>query len=105
MLTLADLHKPISLSESGQWLELASVAARRAEQRVALPWTLSLTAYQGQYSTSWQLVLAFITLTTLPTILMFLLAQRYIVASLTAGAVKGRCGCSDFAEVRAAPTP
>ena len=53
------------------------------------PWTLGLMAYQGQYSTSWQLVLAFITLTILPAILMFLFAQRYIVAGLTAGAVKG----------------
>lgn len=53
------------------------------------PWTLGLMAYQGQYSTSWQLVLAFITLTLAPAILMFLLAQRYIVAGLTAGAVKG----------------
>ncbi len=53
------------------------------------PWTLGLMAYQGQYMTSWQLVLAFITLTILPAILMFLFAQRYIVAGLTAGAVKG----------------
>jgi raffinose/stachyose/melibiose transport system permease protein len=53
------------------------------------PWTLGLMAYQGQYNTSWQLVLAFITLTILPAILMFLFAQRYIVAGLTAGAVKG----------------
>ena len=53
------------------------------------PWTLGLMAYQGQYSTSWQLVLAFITLTILPAILMFLIAQKYIVAGLTAGAVKG----------------
>ena len=52
------------------------------------PWTLGLMAYQGQYSTSWQLVLAFITLTILPAILMFLFAQSYIVAGLTAGAVK-----------------
>ena len=52
------------------------------------PWTLGLMAYQGQYNTSWQLVLAFITLTILPAILMFLFAQRYIVAGLTAGAVK-----------------
>jgi raffinose/stachyose/melibiose transport system permease protein len=52
------------------------------------PWTLGLMAYQGQYSTSWQLVLAFITLTILPAILIFLLAQRWIVAGLTAGAVK-----------------
>ena len=52
------------------------------------PWTLGLMAYQGQYSTSWQLVLAFITLTILPAIMMFLMAQQYIVAGLTAGAVK-----------------
>jgi len=52
------------------------------------PWTLGLMAYQGQYSTLWQLVLAFITLTILPAILMFLMAQRYIVSGLTAGAVK-----------------
>jgi raffinose/stachyose/melibiose transport system permease protein len=53
------------------------------------PWTLGLMAYQGQYMTSWQLVLAFITLTILPAIVMFLIAQRYVVAGLTAGAVKG----------------
>lgn len=53
------------------------------------PWTLGLMAYQGQYSTSWQLVLAFITLTILPAIIMFLLAQKYIIAGLTAGAVRG----------------
>ena len=53
------------------------------------PWTLGLMAYQGQYSTSWHFVLAFITLTILPAIVMFLMAQRYIVAGLTAGAVKG----------------
>jgi len=45
-------------------------------------------AYQGEYSSAWQLALAFITLTVLPAILMFLMAQRYIVAGLTAGAVK-----------------
>jgi raffinose/stachyose/melibiose transport system permease protein len=52
------------------------------------PWTLGLMAYQGQYSTSWQLVLAFVTLTILPAIVIFLFAQRWIVAGLTAGAVK-----------------
>ncbi|GAB0113167.1 carbohydrate ABC transporter permease [Acidisoma sp. C75] len=53
------------------------------------PWPLGLMDYEGQYSTAWQLVLAFITLTILPAILMFILAQRYIVEGLTAGAVKG----------------
>jgi raffinose/stachyose/melibiose transport system permease protein len=53
------------------------------------PWPLGLMDYEGEYSTSWQLVLAFITLTILPAIAMFLLAQKYIVEGLTAGAVKG----------------
>ena len=53
---------------------------------------LSLDAWPhglpGPVLTSWQLVLAFITLTILPAIIMFLMAQRYIVAGLTAGAIK-----------------
>jgi raffinose/stachyose/melibiose transport system permease protein len=53
------------------------------------PWPLGIMAYQGEYSSDWNLILAFITLTILPTILIFLLAQKHIVAGLTAGAVKG----------------
>jgi raffinose/stachyose/melibiose transport system permease protein len=53
------------------------------------PWPLGMMAYQGEYMTAWHLVLAFITLTILPAIIMFLLAQKHIVAGLTAGAVKG----------------
>ncbi len=53
------------------------------------PWTLGLMDYQGEFMVEWQLILAFITLTILPAILMFVLAQRYIVSGLTAGAVKG----------------
>lgn len=53
------------------------------------PWPLGMMAYQGEYSTDWQLVLAFVTLTILPAVAMFILAQKYLVAGLTAGAVKG----------------
>jgi len=53
------------------------------------PWPLGIMAFQGEFSTDWHLILAFITLTILPTILLFLLAQKHIVAGLTAGAVKG----------------
>ena len=45
--------------------------------------------YQGEYSTDWNLVLAFITLTILPALSMFFAAQKHIVAGLTAGSVKG----------------
>ena len=44
---------------------------------------------RAEYSSEWHLILAFITLTILPTIILFLLAQKHIVAGLTAGAVKG----------------
>lgn len=53
------------------------------------PWPLGLMVYQGEYGTAWQLVLAFITLTILPAIVMFVFAQRHLVTGLTAGAVKG----------------
>lgn len=52
-------------------------------------WPLGIMVFVGEYATEWSLVLAFITLTILPAIIMFLLAQRHIVAGLTAGAVKG----------------
>jgi raffinose/stachyose/melibiose transport system permease protein len=53
------------------------------------PWPLGIMVYQGEYSAEWHLILAFITLTILPTIILFLFAQKHIVAGLTAGAVKG----------------
>ncbi len=52
------------------------------------PWPLGIMVYKGEYATDWQLVLAFITLTILPTIIAFFLAQKHIIAGLTAGAVK-----------------
>ena len=75
------------ISFVGSWnAYLLPLVVLNSESRY--PWTLGLMAYQGQYSTAWQLVLAFITLTILPAILMFVMAQRYVVAGLTAGAVK-----------------
>jgi len=53
------------------------------------PWPLGIMVYQGEFGTDWQLVLAFVTLTILPTILVFFAAQKHVVAGLTAGAVKG----------------
>jgi raffinose/stachyose/melibiose transport system permease protein len=55
----------------------------------AYTWPLGIMRFQGQYSTDWPLVLAFITVTILPAIIFFLLAQKHIVAGLTGGAVKG----------------
>jgi raffinose/stachyose/melibiose transport system permease protein len=54
-------------------------------------WTLPLGAlqFQQQYSTDWATVLAFITVAMIPAIAIYLVAERQIVAGLTAGAVKG----------------
>lgn len=52
------------------------------------PWPLGMMVYRGEFGTEWQLVLAFITLTILPTVIVFFLAQKHIIAGLTAGAVK-----------------
>ncbi len=53
------------------------------------PWPLGIMVYQGEFSTEWQLVLAFVTLTILPAVIAFFAAQRHIISGLTAGAVKG----------------
>ncbi len=52
------------------------------------PWPLGIMVYKGEFMTDWQLILAFITLTILPTVIVFFVAQRHIIAGLTAGAVK-----------------
>jgi raffinose/stachyose/melibiose transport system permease protein len=53
------------------------------------PWTLTIMDYAGEYTTDWPGILAFITLTLIPAIIFFLVAQKQIVAGLTSGAVKG----------------
>ncbi len=53
------------------------------------PWPLGIMVYKGEFMTDWQLILAFITLTILPTIIVFFVAQKHIIAGLTAGALKG----------------
>lgn len=58
-----------------------------SEQLYTLP--LGIQQFQGQFGTDWGRVLAFVTLALIPTIGFYLLAERQIVAGLTAGAVKG----------------
>ncbi len=52
------------------------------------PWPLGLMEFHSLYSTDWPKILTYITLTISPAIVVFLVAQKYIVAGLTAGAVK-----------------
>jgi raffinose/stachyose/melibiose transport system permease protein len=52
-------------------------------------WPLGIMQFQGEFMTDWPKILAYLTLTILPAIVFFLLAQRYIISGLTGGAVKG----------------
>ena len=58
-----------------------------SEQLYTLP--LGIQQFQGQFGTEWNRLLAFVSLALVPTIGFYLLAERQIVAGLTAGAVKG----------------
>jgi len=54
-------------------------------------WTLPLGTmqFQGQYGQDLALVAAFVTLSAVPALIFYLLAERQIVSGLTAGAIKG----------------
>jgi raffinose/stachyose/melibiose transport system permease protein len=58
-----------------------------SEQLYTLP--LGIMQFQGQFGTDWGKVLAFVSIALMPTIIFYLLAERQIIAGLTAGAVKG----------------
>jgi raffinose/stachyose/melibiose transport system permease protein len=53
------------------------------------PMTLAIYNFFGQYSSDWSLVSADVVLTILPVIIIYLLAQRFILSGMVAGAVKG----------------
>ena len=50
---------------------------------------MSIYSFYGTYNRSWNLVCADMILVSLPVILLYLFAQKYIIAGMTAGAVKG----------------
>ncbi|MCI6811008.1 MAG: carbohydrate ABC transporter permease [Lachnospiraceae bacterium] len=54
-------------------------------------WTLPLSVYNfyGQYSRSWNLVCADVVLVSLPVVIVYIFAQKWIISGMTAGAVKG----------------
>jgi len=52
-------------------------------------WPLGIMSFQGEYIQEWNKVLAFVSLSLAPTVVFFVLCQKYIVSGLAAGAVKG----------------
>ncbi|HXV28902.1 MAG TPA: carbohydrate ABC transporter permease [Sinorhizobium sp.] len=57
--------------------------------RELFTWPLGMMQFRGEYLAEWNRTLAFISLTILPAVVFFVAAQKYIVAGLTGGAVKG----------------
>ncbi len=53
------------------------------------PMTLAVYNFFGQFQSDWSLVSADVVLTILPVIVIYLLAQRFILSGMVAGAVKG----------------
>ena len=53
------------------------------------PMTLAVYNFYGQYQADWSLVSADVVLTILPVVLIYLVAQRWILSGVSAGAVKG----------------
>lgn len=56
-------------------------------KQITLPLTMYL--FTGQFSSMWNLVFADVILISAPLVLIYFLAQRFIIAGMTAGAVKG----------------
>ncbi len=50
---------------------------------------LSIYTFAGMYYTEWNLIFAGAIITIIPVLLIYLLGQKYIIAGLTSGAVKG----------------
>ena len=86
------LSKPIIttisvLSLVGSWNQfLLPLLILNDQKKYTLP--LGVMQYQGQYSTDWSQVLAYLTLSLIPVIIFYALAQKQIVAGLTSGSVK-----------------
>lgn len=66
------------------WFPLIFITSER--QKTVL---LAVTKLQGQYVTDWPKVLAVLTLSALPVILLYLTMSKQFIKGLTAGAVKG----------------
>jgi raffinose/stachyose/melibiose transport system permease protein len=53
------------------------------------PMTLAIYNFFGMYQSNWALVSADVVLTILPVVLIYIVAQRWILSGMSAGAVKG----------------
>ena len=66
------------------WAQIATMTTDKG-----IPLTVGLLNFQSSFGTNWPLLCAAIVVVALPLYLLFLFLQKYFVASLIAGAVKG----------------
>ena len=52
-------------------------------------WPLGIMQFRGEFLVEWNMILAFVSLTIAPALIFFVFTQKYIVAGLTRGSVKG----------------
>ena len=70
------------------WNEFSFVnTLTQSAQNRTLP--LAIWEFQGQYSMNTPMIMAVLTLTLLPMVIMFIIFQDKLVKGMTAGAVKG----------------
>lgn len=78
----------IVLHAIGIWNELITPTIYLTNKNY-YPITRGLIVFQGVYGSDWPLLAAAVLMLTFPMLVLFLFLQRYIVAGLTAGSVKG----------------
>lgn len=59
------------------------------QKRDSLTITVTLSQFQGLYSSDWSMIFAGVCLIVLPMLIIYLFAQKFIISGITAGAVKG----------------
>jgi len=72
----------------GIWNEIISPTIYLTSKNY-YPITRGLIVFQGVYGSNWPTLAAAVLMLTFPMLLLFLFLQRYIIAGLTAGSVKG----------------
>ena len=81
MLKAAGISSP-----PATWADFRTAAKKLTTSKV---YGFAFYTFVGQYSTAWNNLMAGSILAALPTVLLLVLAQRYIRAGLTTGAVRG----------------
>jgi len=58
-----------------------------SQKRYTLP--MGVMNFMGEHVADWNMILAFLTLAMVPAVVLYVVCQKYIVAGLTGGAIKG----------------